>query len=65
MCSLQLYGDHELKLNTEVSLSFNLKALVWEDEKTDSSQGGRDFLNFSLFFNLSRLRVMALNMSFL
>lgn len=28
---------------------------IWEDEKTDSSQGGKDF------FYLRQLRVMALN----
>lgn len=42
MCS-QLDGNHELGLNTWIILSFVLKTVVWEDEKTDGSQGGRDF----------------------
>lgn len=44
MCSLQLCGNHELKLNTGTSLSFNLRAVVREDGKAEGSQGGRDFL---------------------
>lgn len=47
MCSLQLC-NHELKLNTGTSLSFNLRAVVREDGKAEGPLGGRDFLVFSL-----------------